>query len=339
MTVTTMSADTTAGIKALLAELGCNAIEENSDGSHWGSKITSTCPWHDDTTPSFMVRVEKPFYTNCFVCGKGRGLVQLVQRHYREKKGKEISSRDAFKFVMQFVDISNSTINLRERFVDRPLEPFPESMLSAYEDSKGTAKRYMLQRGFTERMVVENEIGFDRHRKRVTFPIRNADGELIGVTGRSVLSTKEIRKEEQRTGKKYPRYIIYEKRQRDQMLLGIHDIIPGEPVRIVEGPTDRMNLMRFGCVNVLCLLGSKPTEYQLRMIDAHTDGPLHLWLDNDEAGAEGCGVFLDRYKDNRPVLLPMWPEDDLDPGKLSRSMFRRTKLVPWYAPEPMAHFT
>ncbi len=66
------------GIYKLLEALGCTQFSEKED-TH-GPKILCTCPMHEDSNPSFMIRPEAPNPFNCFSCEGGAGLVTLVMR-------------------------------------------------------------------------------------------------------------------------------------------------------------------------------------------------------------------------------------------------------------------
>jgi hypothetical protein len=50
--------------------------------------------------------------------------------------------------------------------------------------------KYMLERGITLDTASVYGIGFDREDRRATFPVRKANGELVGVSGRTVGNSK-----------------------------------------------------------------------------------------------------------------------------------------------------
>lgn len=45
---------------------------------------------------------------------------------------------------------------------------------------------YMYERGLTDKIVERFDIGYDRERKEITFPVRNIEGKCVFIAGRSV---------------------------------------------------------------------------------------------------------------------------------------------------------
>src|SRR6185295_15208253 len=59
----------------------------------------------------------------------------------------------------------------------------PEALLGVFD----FCPVRLLEEGFTEETLEMHNIGFDRERHRITFPIRDVKGRLIGISGRTVI--------------------------------------------------------------------------------------------------------------------------------------------------------
>ena len=291
-------------LEGLLTHIGCSKLieREGSSSDLYGSKIICTCPLHEDSSPSFMLRTEAPYYWNCFVCGKGAGLEKLVMR------AMQVEYSEALKIVNEYVDLG--THYLRKKLSGpRELTPLPETHLAAYDGKyRFLATWYMIHRGFLRHVLEEHQIGYDWRQKRVTVPIRSPDGDLLAIMGRSIT-------------RKGQRQLVYGERGKETLLLGCHDIDDTGDIYVVEGQFDYLKLKQYGCRNVVALLNSKITDYQLELLLSY-NRKLRLFLDNDKAGANGAVYIINKVKGKVPVAVPCYEEGDTDPCELTIERFK-----------------
>lgn len=297
-----------------LASIGCDKMVER-DGSGadvYGSKIICTCPLHDDGRPSFMLRLAQPHFWNCFVCGKGAGLVNLA------KKALGVTEGEALAHTSRYVNLAE--LQLRKKH-DGPLEltPYTENCLAAFTRRRYVAAMYMAQRGFLSHVLAEHDIGYDRRRNRVTMPIRRPDGRIVAIMGRAVNKKAKYRQ------------LVYDGRGKETLLLGSHDIAESGDIYVVEGQFDYLKLKQFGCSNVIALLNSKVTDYQLDYLISQ-GRRLRLFLDNDKAGANGAVYIINKCKGKVPTAVPCYAEEDTDPGDFTKERFKEldaSAVSPW----------
>jgi DNA primase len=151
----------------------------------------------------------------------------------------------------------------------------------------------LLEEGFSEETLKHFDIGYDIKSDRVTFPIRDIIGRTVGISGRS--GSSEVQ----------PRYKIYSKTEyeawsihpiatdKSRFLWNADRVYPeawldkAPAVLVVEGFKACMWAWQAGFKNVVALMGSFPSNYQLSLLE-RMGGVVYLFLDSDEAGQ--CGT-------------------------------------------------
>lgn len=177
--------------------------------------------------------------------------------------------------------------------------------------------------GFSPELLRRFDIGFDSFHERITYPLRDLEGRLIGISGRSLgkgarykLYDKEYEHWGLRARGTEKRVIIWNAHQVEAHLTTSID--PSDRyIVIVEGFKGCMNVVQAGIENTIALLGSNPTDEQIWWIN-RMDVPLYLMFDNDEAGYAGtlaAGNALPRGLHSVDVV----PYDALQPSDLQPS--------------------
>ena len=165
-------------------------------------------------------------------------------------------------------------------------------------------------------VVIKNENTgkvYDRFRGRVTFPIYNVGGRVLGFSARILTSDK--------TKAKYvnsPESIIYTK---GKVLFGLHlakdAIVKEDLCYLVEGNMDAVMMYQNGVKNVVATSGTALTEQQTSMIKRYTRNVTVLY-DGDSAGIKATfkavNIFLEQGLNVRTVLFP----DGEDPDSFAR---------------------
>lgn len=292
-----------------------------------GKNYVANCPFHNDRTPSFTVSPDKGIF-HCFGCGKTGDVITFVMEIEKisfmeavRKIGKEagidvdsnlsktsksrsiilslkqlnIEAQKFFSYYLTKGDKQKIGIKyLKSRKIDsKTAKKFKFGMAPS---SKDLLYRYLKSKFFTDetifesRLVVNTTSGpIDLLRNRLTFPIENEYGDIVGFAGRTLSEdTKE------------PKYInlpetpIFKKRQ---ILFGLNNaksaIRETGRVFLVEGYFDVISLHRKGIENVCGVMGTSLTVEQLRLI-SNIAKEVYLFFDSDNAGINAVerAVFL-----------------------------------------------
>jgi DNA primase catalytic core len=145
-------------------------------------------------------------------------------------------------------------------------------------------KQVQPQAGLQAGVLARNDRGtvFDRFRKRITFPIRNYYGEVVGFSARALPG-------EDGASAKYinsPETPIYNK---SKILFGLFEakaaIRKADEAVIVEGQMDTITAHQAGFDNTVATSGTAMTEDHLRLIGRLTKN-LKFCFDADQAGLQ-----------------------------------------------------
>jgi len=193
----------------------------------------------------------------------------------------------------------------------------------------------LVRAGFDEKLLQKLEIGFDKEEMRIIFPIRDLYGNLVGLSGRTVIGevprykvykSHDILKyapDDPETKARYEAYDI----KNHNFLWNMHNVWPLafhgslDTVIIVEGYKACIWMLQQEVENVVALQGSRMTNVQERIL-ARLGGTAILFLDNNTAGKEGMfdtGARL--LKRGLEVLVCSYPEecdDNVQPDNLTQ---------------------
>ena len=213
-----------------------------------GGNVWIRCPFHDDATPSLSISVNKPGHpwlcwsTACGQHGKLAGLLQGV---------------------LDDGAVSSVPVEAAVPSV------YPEAWLEQYR----WRHPYLSTRGFPDWFQDARGIGFDKKRARVTFPVRDREGRLAGLIGRSVINEE-------------PRYFYYWHFPKSLTLYNIENVREGEDLIVTEGVTKTLRLVQWGMPSV-SILGSRLSEQQAGLLEGLRPRRVLLCLDPDESGIKG----------------------------------------------------
>jgi len=301
-----------------------------------GRNLAAYCPFHSDGQerhPSFFVYVGPPAPRKypgmgfCHTCGEGWGLGTLVA-----KLG--ISSAVADTIVeMAREEEPPRRDDVFDLDFDNPV--LPEVILGAWE----YAPLRLLHDGFTKPTLKRFEIGFDRKHQRITFPIRDHLGNLIGVSGRSV--TGEM-----------PRYKVYRKEfngilsgyqlDKSKALWGLDkfydETMHGDaegPVIVCEGFKACMWVYQCGYPLTVSMMGTYCSPHQTALLTRITNEVI-LFLDNDRAGKKatyGVSNYLNKALKvsiaNYPEVANGYSPDDLGKDIIDNAVTNKLTTLQW----------
>lgn len=272
-----------------------------------GNNVAAYCPFHKDgkeKSPSFYVYVgpksfrKSPGSAFCHTCNRGWTLPSLLR-----DLGAGYAKASEIIEVLDVSPVKPHPI----RSLDFEMDSLPEAILGAFDYTP----KSLVEAGFSERTLADFEIGFDRRRKRVTFPIRNHLGSLVGVSGRTVVN-------------EVPRYKIYRKElheiqpnyelKKGRVLWNLHSfynqsLITGldKPVIVTEGFKAAMWVAQCGFKQTVALLGVHLTREQKFLLTSVANKVI-LFLDNDKAGQEGTRRIVNLLSKELDVSIASYPD-------------------------------
>lgn len=262
--------------------------------------ISSACPFHkggQEAHPSFWINRHSGEW-GCFSCSaKGRSLKTLL-RELGIRNTKVEAEIDAYQEeAKETRKILKAKAQKKSRATFKGECVLPESVLGVFD----FAPRPLLDDGFDKDLLRAHDIGFDKRYLRITFPIRDVFGNLIGISGRSVdgalpkykvyegTRMVEGRKIEGELSEWFPWYSSTGIRNHLWRAHTFYDDVlkeTSEHVIIVEGYKAALWMVQNGWFNTVALMGSKMSRAQERLI-FKLGTPVWVLLDNNRPGREG----------------------------------------------------
>jgi len=294
-----------------------------------GRQFMGCCPFHDDQNPSLVVTPGQNLWC-CLGCQRGGTIIDWVM--YSEN----VSLREAFAILAQrypqFIEPAEgkprrqakSTLVSQPR-ANRPPEEKPtipqpqetiEQAIGYYNfelQSNNLAKKYLANRGITDRAIEEFNIGFCKNAAAKTLKRRRHDPEgtqkLITELSQSGLLVKKdqsfyerfynsivipIYDDQGNITEVYGRKVILKPRQRaHQYLPGKHigffnykHLVTHKPEHIIlcESIFDALTFWVNGLCNVTASFGVSGFTDDLRSFISSTATKVYIAYDNDKAG-------------------------------------------------------
>jgi DNA primase len=239
--------------------------------------------------PSFTLSLSKGVY-RCYSCDSRGFIVNLL---HTLTGVAQATIRKQHTDLLKAL-ITNTTQNIYEgggqkAFVDAIFEndQVPESLLGLFHYCPVS----LLEEGFEMETLQHFEVGFDEKHQRITYPIRDLAGGLIGISGRTVCNDN-------------PRYKVYKSEYREfnvpvvhtnkgSTVWNGHDVFveryttsKDNYIVVVEGFKACMKVWQAGIRNVVALLGASMTDQQRWFFDRMGYDTI-LMLDNNPAGRQG----------------------------------------------------
>jgi DNA primase len=344
--------DTVEQIKSRLdiVDIVSGYLKVQRAGINWKAR----CPFHNEKTPSFYISPERQSW-HCFGCNKGGDMFSFVQDiegvdfpealrvlaakagvvvpEYRATDGQERSRRAALLAVTE----------LSAKFFERQLHEGPAG---------AKALAYLRQRGMTDETIRVWRLGwapndwraltgfltsnghdavtvvaagmaiekngrpYDRFRSRIMFPIADANGQVVGFTGRVFGAEVAVDGEPLAKYVNTPQTAIYDK---GRILYGLDkaklDMRKRDSALLVEGNVDTIMSWQAGATNVVATSGTALTADQLRMLARYSTN-LDFCFDADQAGQvatrRGIGMALAQNFNVR--ILTLTDQSTKDPA-------------------------
>ncbi len=280
-----------------------------------GRNYLGVCPFHDDHSPSMSVSSDKQIY-KCFACGATGNVFTFVQDYENvsfaeavsivaAKCGMEVSfdptknvAVDNYAKEHKIMELSQKFFanNLKTSFGKEAVKYLNERGLSEdiikefgiglSLDTNDSLLQLLTKKGYkTDELeeigIVNNSNGtyYDMFTKRITFPLWDKDGNIIGFSARVYRGEKNVSKYMNSRENK-----IFHK---GDTLYNYHNAKEAakreKEIIVVEGFMDAIRMSSVGIKNVVALCGTAMTKDQISLLKK-LRCKVVLCLDNDNAG-------------------------------------------------------
>lgn len=298
--------------------------------------VSAACPFHQETTPgAFWISRESGSW-GCWSCGvHGSDLGSLLEGMKIRAPRVEKVIRLAREERKKTSDIDRVVRAKKARQQFKGTAVLPESLLGVWD----WCPVKLLDDGFSEELIRAHDIGFDRARNRITFPIRDIAGQLIGISGRTVIEESPKYKVYQgahdiqsrgktvrvkgELGEWFPHYSSTDIRNHLWRGNFVYDKLydgDDDQLIIVEGYKAALWLVQLGYDNTVALMGARMSKQQERLI-RRMGTETWLFLDNNHAGQSGMDDMSNRLGScTSPVhrcIYPDWHDETAQPDDLS----------------------
>jgi len=282
-----------------------------------GRNFKAPCPFHSEKTPSFVVSPDRQIW-HCFgSCAEGGDIFKFLMKwenltfpealkilateanvtlehNFEDKEAGQKQklfelnqmAADFYHFLLQKHRLGEKArAYLEQRKIN--LKTADHFYLGYAPNSWDSLSKYLLKKNFAESLLIESGLSlqgktgklYDRFRGRLTFPLTDSRGNVLGFSGR-ILNPDE--KEAKYINS--PETLVYHKREN---LFGLKQaqeaIREKKEIILMEGEFDVLQAHQNGFTQAVAIKGTALTDEHLRLIKRLT---MHLifCLDMDIAG-------------------------------------------------------
>lgn len=280
-----------------------------------GDEVLCICPWHDDKSGHLYVNGVKGLYL-CMSCGA---------------KGSFESKTGQTKWQLPPVDVADVRERLRRvTATKQPQRYHPEGWLRQYAVPHDY---WTAQRGFSQATVARYGLGYDVFTDRVTLPLRDMHGQILGVTMRRLDDGK-------------PKYSHPKGFPIGRHLYGAWLLKGVKTVAITEGQVDSIQCDS-ARIPAVSTMGARITRDQVKVLQRLGVQKVVMMYDNDHAGLRGtasayemlqgsgisftAGWYRDYWvsRDDEGLLRPVKDPDQLNADRLRKMYHSAVNILDW----------
>lgn len=238
---------------------------EEKGGEYW-----ALSPFKEEKTPSFSVNREKGFWYD-FSAGVGGNLIDFVMRYHGVELIPAINMLRIYAGISEeeanvITRMTASKIARKYRHTEKTLKT-PNSMVLA----KDYMDRYELRRdklelwtreGISWEAIERFQVRYDSFDNRIVYPVRNYNGDIISVCGRTCdpdFKQKHIRK-----------YTYFQSLGSIDTIYGYSDnksaVLSRKEIILFEGAKSVLMAYGWGVQNTGALLTSHLSQHQFRFL-------------------------------------------------------------------------
>ena len=314
-------------IATLKEQLAYNNIELFAKYFDSGTDVMVCCPYHkngQERRPSAGIRKSDGLF-HCLACGETHSLPELVAHCLGYK-----DALQGYKWLAQNFasaeEQSRSGIKVEFNRGKQSVVEHDKSHISEEElDKYRYTHNYLYERGLTDDVIDEFDLGYDKATDSITFPVRDINGDCMFIARRSV-KTKYFDLPKGITKPLYGMYELSEHILIPRMSdLHNHPIIAPEKVYVCEGLFDCLRLWcnsRYAVAGFGCLFNN----YQIKQLQDLPCRTIVLALDNDEAGHKATDI-LRKCLTNKIVKEVILPKGRKDIGECTDEEIQNLKEV------------
>ncbi len=280
-----------------------------------GKNYFCVCPFHDDHAPSMSLSSEKQIY-KCFSCGATGNVFTFVSEFENvpfieavsivaNKCGMELSQATFKSNTSQIFKEEYEIMELSQKFFQNNLRTDAGKLALSYLKERGinddiikefgiglsidsndalltllTKKNYDIKK-LSDIGLINNVNGktYDMFSRRITFPLWDKDGNIVGFSARIYRGEKDASKYMNSRESK-----IFKKGETLYNYHNAKDAAKREKkIIVVEGFMDAIRISASGIKNVVALQGTAMTQEQITLLKKLRVKVI-LCLDNDNAG-------------------------------------------------------
>ena len=280
-----------------------------------GKNYLGVCPFHDDHSPSMSVSGEKQIY-KCFSCGATGNVFTFVSEYENvpfieavkivaDKCGMQLSVNTFNSHVSQVFKEEHEIMDLAQKFFlnnlrtdsgkealkylkDRGLDEdiIKEFGIGLSLDTNDSLFNLLSKKGYDKKKLADiglinvmNDRTYDMFSRRITFPLWDKDGNIVGFSARIYRGEKDVSKYmNSRESKLF---------KKGETLYNYHNAKDAakreKQIIVVEGFMDAIRISSVGIKNVVALQGTALTQEQISLLKKLRVKVI-LCLDNDNAG-------------------------------------------------------
>ncbi|MFA6916203.1 MAG: DNA primase [Parachlamydiales bacterium] len=300
-----------------------DVISGHMDLKRAGTSYKGLCPFHDEKSPSFNVNKSQGFY-HCFGCGAHGDAITFMMQHARLSFTDAVEAlAQRYNVYLERVEFNDSKEKINKPALKLALEKASElyHTLLLHSEEGHAACKYLFDRGIDLDFIQRFRIGYSPQQKdfvrkilinmgipekhlidtgilvetqygtlrdpfsdRITFPIRDSSGSVVGFSAR--------RFKEGTFGGKYVNTSETPLFKKSRILFGLDQsrrtIAKERRVVIVEGQLDALRLLYHGLDITVASQGTAFGEGHLKELTNLGAQEVLLAFDNDKAGREAA---------------------------------------------------
>nr|NGX48040.1 DNA primase [Chlamydiota bacterium] len=310
-----------------------------------GASYKALCPFHEEKTPSFVLQTGDDHY-HCFGCGAHGDAIAFLMNHLKMNFVEAVESlADRFGVILEKTEQEGKKRGLDRTLLKEALElacNFFHTLLLHTEEGHG-ALQYLYQRGLDLDFIRTFRLGFaptirnalltlakgegiseeiligaglttekgrDFFSERITFPITDPFGNVIGFSARKL--------KEETFGGKYINTSETPLFKKSHILFGLsysrQRIAKERKAIIVEGQMDALRLIYAGCNLTVAAQGTAFGEGHVKLLSDLGVNQVFLAMDGDSAGKSAASkignLFQKKGLEVSILLLPKGSDPD-----------------------------